>query len=78
MYAWYADYSMPRSSDVETEFSLWSQTAINAYQAVATADREMVQPTVQRKQQIDDFTRKHKVDVSLSKFYASQFSMSKA
>jgi hypothetical protein len=45
---------------------------------VAWQDKEAVQPLVMRKQQIDEFARKHKIDVSLSKFYASQFSMVKS
>jgi hypothetical protein len=54
------------------------QTSINASRAVAWQDKEAIQPLVMRKQQIDDFVRKHKIDVSLSKFYASQFSMAKS
>lgn len=53
-------------------------TSINASRAVAWQDKEAIQPLVMRKQQIDDFVRKHKIDVSLSKFYASQFSMAKS
>jgi hypothetical protein len=53
-------------------------TSINASRAVAWQDKETVQPLALRKQHIDDFGRKHKLDVSLSKFYASQFSMIKS
>lgn len=54
------------------------QTAINAARSVASADKDIVPPMTLRKQQIDEFSRKHKVDVSLSKFYAAQFAMNKA
>lgn len=60
------------------ELTYFSQTAMNASRSIAVSDKEAVQPTVLRKQQIDDFARKYKVDVSLSKFYASQFTMTKS
>jgi len=39
--------------------------------------KDLGSPFVQRRNQIEDFVRKHKVEVSLTKFYASQFSMAK-